>query len=190
MGPSIPEILWNFSRHEGESRLTLAQNPHFYVDLPRSKSLPSKFKDRAHYPITPSDGTVYVLTNSLKRVFIHNAGKWRAFDNVFDVDKTFLLKGLYVAIFFSCFYQYLLDIDGRLESETFIDKRHVIPDGFIIYHRGKPPHSAPAPGTTLEVDHWREPVRSSGDGDGDTYVCITCKISKSGTDRSCACEAP
>ncbi|KAN0137498.1 hypothetical protein V8E53_004549 [Lactarius tabidus] len=37
-GPPLPEILWNFSRYRGHARITLEQNPHFYLRCPADES--------------------------------------------------------------------------------------------------------------------------------------------------------
>jgi hypothetical protein len=36
--PTLPEILWNFSRCNDRARITLEQNPHFYLNLPTNES--------------------------------------------------------------------------------------------------------------------------------------------------------
>ncbi|KAN0137495.1 hypothetical protein V8E53_004546 [Lactarius tabidus] len=37
-GPPLPEILWNFSRYNHRARITLEQNPHFYLRCPAEES--------------------------------------------------------------------------------------------------------------------------------------------------------
>ncbi len=74
------------------------QNPHFYVDLPKS---PTRYGDSfSSQPTEIYKGTIYVLTNNLdlkfgdsRRVFFEFGGKPRAFDNFWDTNKTLIFKG-------------------------------------------------------------------------------------------------
>jgi len=84
----LPEIIWNFHHFEGERRLGLAQNPHFYKDLPTHSG--SIFERQ---PTERYHGTIYVLTNNSRRVFLDIDGKLRAFDNVSVVNNTLIFKG-------------------------------------------------------------------------------------------------
>ena len=98
-GPSVlPEILWNFSHFEDDKRLRLAQNPHFYRDLPRS---PTAYGGTfSSQPTEVYEGTIHVLTNNLvpklgdsRRVFLELDGERRAFDNFWDTNDTLIFKG-------------------------------------------------------------------------------------------------
>ena len=74
------------------------QNPHFYVDLPKS---PTRYGDSfSSQPTEIYKGTIYVLTNNLdlkfgdsRRVFFEFGGKPRAFDNFWDTNNTLIFKG-------------------------------------------------------------------------------------------------
>jgi hypothetical protein len=87
----VPEILWNFSHFEGEKRLTLAQNPHFYEDLPTSPgAYGGRFSSR---PTERYEGTIYVLTNNSGRVFLEFGSRPRAFDNTWTTNDTLVFRG-------------------------------------------------------------------------------------------------
>jgi hypothetical protein len=75
-GPSLPEILWNFSRYKDRARITLEQNPHFYLRFPADESAYTpKFQ---RHPLQDTSGalehndTVYVLFDRPGRVFLDN----------------------------------------------------------------------------------------------------------------------
>ena len=102
----LPDILWIFShfapkpKKPKDSRdkryLTLAQNPHFYDGHPR---FPTAFVDT--FRIQPTEnyqGTIYVLTNNERRVFLELGEKRRTFDNVWKTNDTLIFKGSYLAI--------------------------------------------------------------------------------------------
>ena len=99
MGASVlAEILWNFSHFEDDKRLRLAQNPHFYVGLPRS---PTAYGGTfSSQPTDIYEGRIYVLTNNSvpisgdsRRVFFEFDGEKRAFDNFWDTNNTLIFRG-------------------------------------------------------------------------------------------------
>jgi len=101
----LAEILWNFSHFEGEKCLRLAQNPHFYRDLPDSPTAYGGTFSRQ--PTDIYEGTIYVLTNNLvpesgdsRRVFFEFGEEKRAFDNFWDTNDTLIFK----------------DVTGKLEG--------------------------------------------------------------------------
>ena len=63
--PSLPEILWNFSRYKDRARITLEHNPHFYLRCPTDETAYTPTFQRR--PLQDPDGalkrndTVYVL---------------------------------------------------------------------------------------------------------------------------------
>jgi len=90
------EILWNFIRLDDEKkRLTLSQNPHFYGDLPTSPiGSAGKFRTTAileNWHAHHSE-SICVLTNTLGRVFLELDRPPRAFDNVLDMNGSFIFK--------------------------------------------------------------------------------------------------
>jgi len=142
----LTEILWNFSHFPEEKRLRLAQNPHFYRDLPDS---PTAYKGTfSRQPTDIYEGTIYVLTNNLvpesgdsRRVFFEVGGQKRAFDNVWDTNNTLIFK----------------DVTGRLEGETLVESS--IPAGTISYHMIR---MRPSPAQTNAPKHtrdWKVPIR-------------------------------
>jgi hypothetical protein len=87
----LPEILWNFSHFEGDKRLTLSQNPHFYVDLPSSPdAYGSTFRSQ---PTERYEGRIYVLTNDSGRVFFEFGGSSRVFDIFWATNDAPIFKG-------------------------------------------------------------------------------------------------
>ena len=98
----LPYILWNFSNYGDGKRLTLADNPQFYRDLPASsttygptsKILPVVIPE--NYP-----NTIYVLTNNEHRVVLEFGHNWRTFDNVWRTNNnTLILKSSYLVFLF------------------------------------------------------------------------------------------
>jgi hypothetical protein len=87
----LPEILWNFSHFEGDKRLTLSQNSHFYIDLPPSPdAYGSTFRSQ---PTERYEGRIYVLTNDSGRVFFEFGGSSRVFDIVWATNNAPIFKG-------------------------------------------------------------------------------------------------
>ncbi|KAI9452685.1 hypothetical protein BJY52DRAFT_1225982 [Lactarius psammicola] len=106
--PSLPEIFWNFSRYKDRARITLEQNPHFYLRCPADESAYTP-KFRRH-PLQDTSGalehndTVYVLFDRPCRVFLDTEHKPRIFGNVWS------LNGLLV----------FRDSSGVLEGEQLV----------------------------------------------------------------------
>ena len=95
----LPEILWYFSHFPNESRLVLAQNPHFYVDLPTS---PAKYVRRfSRQPIEIYHGMIDVLINNHHRVFLECSPEPRIFDGVWAINGILIFKGLCAVFLFS-----------------------------------------------------------------------------------------
>ena len=98
--PTIAEILWNFARYTDDRRITLRQNPQFYLSLPRSgdayeyKSPLLSVKDLV--PLRNND-TVYVVIDkpSQSRVFLHAGHECRIFGNVWMTGDTLVFKGFH-----------------------------------------------------------------------------------------------
>jgi hypothetical protein len=97
----LPDILWIFSHFAPKPKkpkdprdkkyLTLAQNPHFYDGLP---IFPTAFVDTFKtQPTEHYQGTIYVLTNNERRVFLDLGKKRRTFDNVWKTNDTLIFKG-------------------------------------------------------------------------------------------------
>jgi hypothetical protein len=100
----LQEVLWNFSRFPPESRLTLSQNPQFYVHLPTSPNANwGEFNANATQENWHSYHTrpICVLTNTPSRVFLELCRNPRAFDNVWNANETLILKSMW--LYFSSF---------------------------------------------------------------------------------------
>jgi len=145
---ALAEILWNFSHFEDEKCLRLAQNPHFYRDLPDS---PTAYGGTfSMQPTEIYEGTIYVLTNNLvpksgdsRRVFFEFGGQKRAFDNFWDMNNTLIFK----------------DVTGRLEGETLVDNSMSLntkPNfSYRMVHMGATPHE----GKAVHTGDWKFPIR-------------------------------
>ena len=103
--PSLQEILWNFSRFIDEDhRLTLRDNPHFYVELPTS---PDAFGDSIK--IDPTEDfrhadTFYVLIDKPELVHIMTDQGSQSFGNFWCPKNAIIFKGLGIFfLFFLCF---------------------------------------------------------------------------------------
>ncbi len=97
-GSSLPEILWNFSRYKDRARITLEQNPHFYLCFPADESaFTPKFR---RYPLQDPSGalehndTVYALFDRPGRVFLTTEHKPRIFCNVWSLNGSLIFRGL------------------------------------------------------------------------------------------------
>ncbi|KAH8978122.1 hypothetical protein EDB86DRAFT_3249238, partial [Lactarius hatsudake] len=94
--PSFPEILWNFSRYNDRARITLEQNPHFYLHCPADESAYSPTFQRR--PLQdPSgaldhNGIVYVLFDRPGRVFLTTEHKLRIFGNVWSLNGSLIFR--------------------------------------------------------------------------------------------------
>ncbi|KAH9974891.1 hypothetical protein BGW80DRAFT_121903 [Lactifluus volemus] len=102
---TIPQILWIFHNKKGDKRITLKDNPHFYLKLP-SKGLESEFdswKDGKGFhrdPLThigpdlEQNGTVYViLDRSSSRLYL-DVAESRVFGNLWHPRKKIILKDI------------------------------------------------------------------------------------------------
>ncbi|KAH9033793.1 hypothetical protein EDB85DRAFT_1052527 [Lactarius pseudohatsudake] len=94
--PSFPEILWNFSRYKDHARITLEQNPHFYLRCPTNVNAYSpKFR---RCPLQDPSGalehncTVYVLFDKPGRVFLTTEHKLRIFGNVWSLNGSLIFR--------------------------------------------------------------------------------------------------
>ncbi len=95
----LPEILWYFSHFSDEKRIFLAQNPHFYENLPISQV--GYMGEFNRQPIEIYKGTIDVLTNNERRVFFECGQQPRIFDNIWDVNGILIFKSLCVIFLFS-----------------------------------------------------------------------------------------
>jgi hypothetical protein len=97
----------------------LSENPQFYRDLPLSSAYQGAFKSQ---PVENSWDKVYVLTSSLRQVFLDCGSQLRIFDNIWDMKSALVFKG-------SCnhawtlsfsFLTFFSDVTGALEGETVV----------------------------------------------------------------------
>jgi hypothetical protein len=122
--PSLPEILWNFSRYDDRTRITLEQNPHFYLDCHTDESAYAPTFE-CHPLQGPSievehNGTVYVLFNGPSRVFLDIGSNFRTFCNVWSLNGVQILRGsrhIFPSRFFS---DVLSDRFGVLQGEQLV----------------------------------------------------------------------
>ena len=93
----VSEILWYFSHYLDDRRLSLAQNPQFYAALPIS---PAGYAGEfCREPITEIQGTIDVLTNSIRRVFLESPNP-RIFDDVWVINGILIFRGSCVIFLF------------------------------------------------------------------------------------------
>ncbi|KAH9174166.1 hypothetical protein EDB89DRAFT_593988 [Lactarius sanguifluus] len=95
--PSLPEILWNFSRYKDRrARVTLEQNPHFYLRCPADQSAYTpKFQRRQLQDpsgVLEHDDTVYVLFDRPGRVFLTTEHEFRIFGNVWSLNGSLIFR--------------------------------------------------------------------------------------------------
>jgi hypothetical protein len=103
--PKPQEILWNFCRYSlgSNKRVTLAENPHFYLQHHLHVRSQNEYKDgftadpTEHYQEDVDN--IYVLTNKPGRVFLECGEQSRAFDNVWRANEIFIFKGRRLAFF-------------------------------------------------------------------------------------------
>ena len=96
----LPDILWIFSHFapkkpndpRDKRYLTLVQNPHCYDDSP---IFPTTSVDMFKvHPTNHYQGTIYVLTNDERRVYLDLGKERRIFDNIWKMnDDTLIFKG-------------------------------------------------------------------------------------------------
>ncbi|KAH9165694.1 hypothetical protein EDB89DRAFT_2076551 [Lactarius sanguifluus] len=94
--PRLSDILWNFIRFEGDARITLEQNPHFYSSLlTDSSAFMSWFK---FSPINDFKKqwrhlrTIYVLVDRPGHVFLETKLINRSFGNVWMLNDFLIFK--------------------------------------------------------------------------------------------------
>ncbi|KAI9440194.1 hypothetical protein BJY52DRAFT_1217192 [Lactarius psammicola] len=94
--PPFSEILWNFSRYKERGRITLEQNPHFYLRCPTDESAYTpKFRHRPLQDLARAlehNGTVYVLFDRPGRVFLTTEHKLRIFGNVWLLNGSLIFR--------------------------------------------------------------------------------------------------
>ena len=80
-------------------RITLAQNPHFYRGPISSTEYVGGFNLQPVEDVEHNGSTIYVLTNDSdsRRVFLEIDKRFRAFDNVCNVNNTLIFKGWLLA---------------------------------------------------------------------------------------------
>jgi hypothetical protein len=90
---SVEEVFWNFSRLEGNQRITLQQNPYFYKGLPRSARAYNH--DFTAEPIENfrDETEILVLIDKQSRVFLEAGEIKRVFGNFWEPDQAIIFKG-------------------------------------------------------------------------------------------------
>ena len=165
----LPEVLWNFGHFKDEKRLTLAQNPHFYGNLPESPhDYGQTFRRNCIENSLPNK--IFVPTNhNSRRVYFDFPGNRRVFD-VWKTKSALIFKGLSFALLILPPADIFLDVRGDLEGETYIEnsmRAHTPP---FKYHKGRPQVEV---GTT---DDWRDLIRTEED-----TTCTYIRVSASDT---------
>ncbi|KAI0300015.1 hypothetical protein B0F90DRAFT_571146 [Multifurca ochricompacta] len=168
---SISEILWNFSRFRDERRVTLKQNPHFYMNLPTSAEAYGDgfkidpMKDLQHVP------KICVLTDKPSRVFLETDETTRTFSNFWIPSRAIIFK----------------DVCGKLEGESVVGaaiqgkpnlwyreepptpttpQPEVGPTANLASHSGLSPNTATSPTSSIAgrtFHDWKELIRQTLD---------------------------
>ena len=93
--PTLQEVLWNFSRYDDRARITLEQNPHFYLRFPEDESAFTPMFQ--FHPLRSEaiehNATVYVLFDGPGRVLLDAEGKLRIFCNVWSLNGFMIFRG-------------------------------------------------------------------------------------------------
>lgn len=176
----MEEVFWNFSRLEGDQRITLQQNPYFYKGLPRSaRAYSHDFKAE---PIEnfQDETDILVLIDKQSRVFLEAGEIKRVFGNFWVPDEAIIFKGQRVVRRPRLpLLIHMLDIHGRLLGE-----RVVAADIKSLPHLwiraepeapGEPNPNIPAnPLRNRMFKDWRQLVRESL-GAPNVSICISTK---------------
>jgi hypothetical protein len=122
--PSLPEILWNFSRYKDRGRITLEQNPHFYLHCPTDESAYTP-TFQCHPLQGPSvalehNGTVFVLFDGPSRVFLDIGPNLRIFCNVWSLNGVLIFRGSRHTFPSRFFSDVLSDHFGVLQGEQLV----------------------------------------------------------------------
>ncbi|KAN0137486.1 hypothetical protein V8E53_004537 [Lactarius tabidus] len=145
--PSLPEIIWNFSRYKDYVRITLEQNPHFYLRCPADESAyTSTFRRQ---PVQDTNGalehndTAYVLFDRPCRLFLDTEPRPRIFGNVWSLNGILVFR----------------DSSGVLEGEQLVKGSTIRGNLWyceqpVVYH-----DSHPQPLVGVVLDHrWLRPI--------------------------------
>jgi hypothetical protein len=99
---SVAHMIWIFSRRRDNKRITLKENPHFYLDIPQkgSESEFDSWKGFHRDPLTQigpgleNNSTVYVLRDKSCRLYLDlDVAGSRVFGNLWQPHKKIILKG-------------------------------------------------------------------------------------------------
>lgn len=163
----LPEILWNFSHFEGKRRLTLAQNPHFYGNLPMSPdAYGGTFKGKCIENRLPDK--VFVPTNKSRRVYFNFTGHRRVFD-VWKTNSTLIFKGLSFALLILPLADIFPDFRGNLEGEATVGSSiRPFPSSFQYCKN----HTQGVPEEVEITDDWRGLIRTAEDSTR-THICVS-----------------
>ena len=165
----LPEILWNFSHFKDTRRLTLAQNPHFYGNLPMSPdAYGGTFNGKCIENRLPDK--IFVPTNNSRRVYFNFTGNLRVFD-VWKTKKALIFKGLSFALLILPLTDILPDVRGNLEGETAVEStiRPCAPPFLYCKTHTQGLPQAEEVGIT---DDWRGPIRTAEDTTR-THICVS-----------------
>jgi hypothetical protein len=91
-------VIWDFNRFRDDRRITLQQNPRFYVDLPTCADVCwSEFEAHPFECLRLQDlvdDTIYVLLDGPSRLFLEMEQGPRIFGNVFRPKDALVFEGL------------------------------------------------------------------------------------------------
>jgi hypothetical protein len=149
----LRQVLWNFNRFEDSRRITLQDNPHFYVNLPTAvDAYTGDFEARPveNLQLKPN-ATFYVLLDKPSRIFLEAGQDSRIFSNVFMLQDVMIFKGLSNILFFTCPASDMSsDIHGVLEGESVVEESI---KGMPVLWHGEGPFGFPGSCTVTRALH-------------------------------------
>lgn len=168
------EVLWNFSHFKGEERLTLAQNPHFYENLPvLPDDYGGEFKRECIKIKDSLPDRISVLPNSSRRVYFNFTGNQRVF-NVWKTERALVFKGSSFLLLLLPLADIFPDVSGNIQGEAIVKGsiRPSAPPSSFFYcrrHSQGPPEKA-----EVEVTNdWMSSIRTAADDTTRTHICIS-----------------
>ena len=173
---SVEEVFWNFSRLEGNQRITLQQNPYFYKGLPRSARAYSHEFTAEPIENFQDETEILVLVDKQSRLFLETGEIKRVFGNFWVPDEAIIFKGQRVVHRLQLL-MHMPDIHGRLMGERVVAADiKTTPHLWIRMEPSVTPGDR-SPGNPLNngmFKDWRQLVRESL-GSPNVSICISTK---------------
>ena len=144
LGPevNVSELLWTFSRLPDDRRVTLKQNPHFYL----SKDLSDRpLAYNNHFVLKPlkdlkteKDLKVMILSDRTGQIYFDYKKFSKTYGNIWRPHNAIILKGIVIYLTLSPTLTWYLDPQGTLEAANRISSK--INGEVSIWQRGGDRH--------------------------------------------------